>query len=173
MGIQSLGWEDFLEEEMATHSGILAWSIPWTEGAWRATVHRVAKGRTWLKWLSRHAHRGSLNIRHLLLTIMKDGIQVRVPVGLGCFFFLINFVYLLFLVVLGLPCCIQSFSGCGELGYPLMQCSGSSLLLLLQSTDSTAHSFSSYSTCASVVPHTDSVGSWALDMCSVVVARGL
>ena len=29
--VQSLGWEDPLEEEMATHSGILAWRIPWTE----------------------------------------------------------------------------------------------------------------------------------------------
>ena len=28
---QSLGWEDALEEEMATHSSILAWIIPWTE----------------------------------------------------------------------------------------------------------------------------------------------
>ena len=28
---QSLGWEDPLEEEMATHSNILAWRIPWTE----------------------------------------------------------------------------------------------------------------------------------------------
>ena len=28
---QSLGWEDALEEEMATHSSILAWRIPWTE----------------------------------------------------------------------------------------------------------------------------------------------
>ena len=28
--IQSLVWEDALEEEMATHSGILAWRIPWT-----------------------------------------------------------------------------------------------------------------------------------------------
>ena len=28
---QSLGWEDPLEEEMATHSRILAWRIPWTE----------------------------------------------------------------------------------------------------------------------------------------------
>ena len=26
-----LGWEDPLEEEMATHSNILAWEIPWTE----------------------------------------------------------------------------------------------------------------------------------------------
>ena len=31
MQVQSLGWEDTLEEEMATHSCILAWKIPWTE----------------------------------------------------------------------------------------------------------------------------------------------
>ena len=29
--VQSLGWEDPLEEETATHSSILAWKIPWTE----------------------------------------------------------------------------------------------------------------------------------------------
>ena len=29
--VQSLGQEDFLEKEMATHSIILAWRIPWTE----------------------------------------------------------------------------------------------------------------------------------------------
>ena len=29
--VRSLGWEDPLEKEMATHSGILAWSIPWME----------------------------------------------------------------------------------------------------------------------------------------------
>ena len=29
--VQFLGWEDSLEEEMATHSSILAWRIPWTE----------------------------------------------------------------------------------------------------------------------------------------------
>ena len=29
--VQSLGWEDSLEKEMATHSSILAWEIPWTE----------------------------------------------------------------------------------------------------------------------------------------------
>ena len=28
--VQSLGWEDPLEEEMATHSSILVWKIPWT-----------------------------------------------------------------------------------------------------------------------------------------------
>ena len=29
--VQSLGWKDPLEQEMATHSRILAWKIPWTE----------------------------------------------------------------------------------------------------------------------------------------------
>ena len=29
--VQSLGWEDPLEKEMATHSNILAWKIPWIE----------------------------------------------------------------------------------------------------------------------------------------------
>ena len=29
--VQSLGWEDALEEEMATPSSILVWRIPWTE----------------------------------------------------------------------------------------------------------------------------------------------
>ena len=29
--VQSLGWEDPLEKEMATHSSTLAWKIPWTE----------------------------------------------------------------------------------------------------------------------------------------------
>ena len=29
--VWSLGWEDHLEKEMATHSNILAWEIPWTE----------------------------------------------------------------------------------------------------------------------------------------------
>ena len=29
--VQSLGWEDLLEKEMATHSSHLAWRIPWTE----------------------------------------------------------------------------------------------------------------------------------------------
>ena len=31
MWVPSLDWEDLLEEEMATHSSILAWGIPWTE----------------------------------------------------------------------------------------------------------------------------------------------
>ena len=29
--VQSVGWEDLLEKELATHSSTLAWKIPWTE----------------------------------------------------------------------------------------------------------------------------------------------
>ena len=36
---RSLGWEDSLEEGMATHSSILAWRIPMDRGAWRATIY--------------------------------------------------------------------------------------------------------------------------------------
>ena len=31
-GVQSLGWEDPLKKEIATHSRTLAWTVPWTEG---------------------------------------------------------------------------------------------------------------------------------------------
>ena len=44
--LQSLGWKDPLEKEMATHSSSLAWKIPMEKGAWWATVHRVAKSLT-------------------------------------------------------------------------------------------------------------------------------
>ena len=41
--VRSLGWEDSLEEGIATHSSILAWRILMDRGAWRATVHNVAE----------------------------------------------------------------------------------------------------------------------------------
>ena len=44
--VLSLGWEDPLEEGMATHSSTLAWRIPKDRGAWRTTVHGVAKSWT-------------------------------------------------------------------------------------------------------------------------------
>ena len=44
--VQSLGWEDPLEEGMATHSSILAWRIPMDRGAWQAAVYGVAKSWT-------------------------------------------------------------------------------------------------------------------------------
>ena len=44
--VRSLGWEDPLEEGMATYSSILAWRIPMDRGAWQATVHGVTKSQT-------------------------------------------------------------------------------------------------------------------------------
>ena len=44
MLVRSLGWKDVLEEEMVTHSSILAWKIPWTEdpgGLLSMGLHRV------------------------------------------------------------------------------------------------------------------------------------
>ena len=40
--VRSLGWEDPLEEGMATHSNIFAWRIPMDKGAWWTIVHEVA-----------------------------------------------------------------------------------------------------------------------------------
>ena len=44
--VRSLGREDTLEEEMATHSGILAWKIPWMEKPGAGYSSWVAKSRT-------------------------------------------------------------------------------------------------------------------------------
>ena len=49
MQVQSLGWEDPLEEEMATHSSILCLENPMDRGAWRATVYGVTKSQTQLR----------------------------------------------------------------------------------------------------------------------------
>ena len=46
--VQSLGWEDPLEEDLGTHSIFLVWRIPTDRGAWQATVHGVAKSGTQL-----------------------------------------------------------------------------------------------------------------------------
>ena len=44
--VQSLGWEDPLEEGMATYSSFLAWRMRLDRGAWWATVRGVAKSQT-------------------------------------------------------------------------------------------------------------------------------
>ena len=44
--VQSLNWENPLEESMSTHSSSLAWKIPMDRGAWRATVRGVSKNWT-------------------------------------------------------------------------------------------------------------------------------
>ena len=53
--VRFLVQEDCLEKGMATHSSILAWKISWTEGAWLAQVHEVAKCQTQLSNSSRYS----------------------------------------------------------------------------------------------------------------------
>ena len=63
--VQSLGWEDPLEESTATHSNTFAWKIPMDRGAWRATVHGVIK--RWTR-LSNEAAAAvwTLNLTHFI-----------------------------------------------------------------------------------------------------------
>ena len=56
--VQSLGWEDPLEKEMATHSSILAWRVPWTEepsmlqsvGSQRVEHNLATKQQQWVPY---------------------------------------------------------------------------------------------------------------------------
>ena len=49
MRVQSLGQQDPLEEEMATHSSILAWEIPWTEDPGGLQSMGLQKSWTWIR----------------------------------------------------------------------------------------------------------------------------
>ena len=64
MRVPSLGWQDPLEEEMATHFSILAWEIPWTEG------------------LVGYSPRGLKRVRHNLATKQQQ-IATKVSEDLG------------------------------------------------------------------------------------------
>ena len=55
--VQSLGWEDPLEEGMAIHPSILAWRIPMDRGVWRATVHGVEESDTTERLSTAHTYR--------------------------------------------------------------------------------------------------------------------
>ena len=66
---QSLGWEDPLEEGIATHSSILAWRIPMDRGAWQLQSQRLDTGsqRVGHDWVTQHSI-GQINV--LLIIIM-------------------------------------------------------------------------------------------------------
>ena len=57
MWVQSLGWEDSMEEGMATHFSILLWRIPWTGEP--GGLHGVAKSQARLQRLSTYAYNPS------------------------------------------------------------------------------------------------------------------
>ena len=58
MWVQSLGGEDPLEEEMATHSSIIAWKIPWTEET--GGLQSMGSQRVRHNWETDHARKKKL-----------------------------------------------------------------------------------------------------------------
>ena len=71
--VPSLGGEDTLEKEMATHSNILAWENPMDGGTWLATVHGVTK--SWTPPSNSHLLSGSTEI----IGFRQTRIQILVP----------------------------------------------------------------------------------------------
>ena len=71
MWVQSLCWEDPLEEEIATHSSITAWRIPWTVEPGRLQSMEVQSDLTERLNTHMHTHNGkeSENYIHYLLYI--------------------------------------------------------------------------------------------------------
>ena len=53
--VRSLGWEELLEKETATHSSYSCLKNPMDRGIWQAAVLRITKSWTLLKQLSMHA----------------------------------------------------------------------------------------------------------------------
>ena len=64
--IGSLGWENSLEEGIATHSNILAWRVPMDRGAWRATVLGVTKSQTRLSTAQHMALQMKVNHHNMM-----------------------------------------------------------------------------------------------------------
>ena len=66
MQVWSLGWEDPLEEEMATHSSILAWRIPWTEEP--DGLPSIGSQTVGHNWVTEHTHTHPAKIIAFLLS---------------------------------------------------------------------------------------------------------
>ena len=67
--VQFLGWEDPLENSMATHSSIPSWENPMDRGAWWAMVCRVTKG--W-KHLNMHAYTHTQDTMAGMNSVLKE-----------------------------------------------------------------------------------------------------
>ena len=71
--VQSLAWEDSMEKEMATHSSILAWRTPWTEGpgglqSWDCKESDVTKQLT---HTHTHTHTHTYLLYNLLCQVLS------------------------------------------------------------------------------------------------------
>ena len=65
MQVRSLGWEDPLEEEMTTHSSILAWEVPWTEAPGRSQRVRHV-------WTGLLKNQNLLDVKHWNVTHVQE-----------------------------------------------------------------------------------------------------
>ena len=81
--VQSLGWEDPLEKEMAIHSSTIAWKIPWTE----------EPGRLQSMGLQRAGHNcvTSLSVSWLFTSVYLFYVWIFCPVSLGCCLLVMSF----------------------------------------------------------------------------------
>ena len=68
--VLSLGWEDTLEEDMATHSRSFAWRIPMDRGVWWAAVHEVTELDTTEQLRTQHRHT-SITVYYILSILLE------------------------------------------------------------------------------------------------------
>ena len=80
--IWSLGKEDPLEKEMATHTSILAWKNPMDGGARQSTVHGVAKSRTWLSDFTSPCSLQRRVCRYIFKILISSSLDIPWEVGL-------------------------------------------------------------------------------------------
>ena len=72
---QSLGWEDLLEEGVATHSSILAWRIPWMEKPGRlCSIGWQRVGHNWSNLVCTHAYTHTHTHTHIHVYIGKGNV---------------------------------------------------------------------------------------------------
>ena len=91
MPVRSLAGEDPLEEEMATHSSILAWKIPWTEEPGR--LQSKGSQRVGHDWVTEHARSGntrqsssswSVGVLRFPVLLLVSGLVPVFDASLGC-----------------------------------------------------------------------------------------
>ena len=94
--VRSLGWEDLLEKEMATHSSILAWRIPWTKepgGLQSKGSQRVRHDLVTKQQISKVNELSFSNENYKKETVCKNdqnkGVLVRTGEGAPRFVFLV------------------------------------------------------------------------------------
>ena len=81
--VQSLGQKDPLEEEMATHSSILAWRIQWTEepGGLQGWLQSMGSQRVRLYWVTEHTRSGIRCCENFSLVVESGGYSLDVVHG--------------------------------------------------------------------------------------------